>query len=102
MSEILCSGRKLFLFTRPDGTYIVEKPHCCRRIFPETQDINAIPTFLKQKTWNPSEKKWNEFLNEKKNVLQKDDLNTEEQIQYDQIQETIKNVDEILSPSNDS
>lgn len=98
MSEILYSGRKIFLFTRPDGTYIVEKPRCCRRIFPETRDINVIPTYLKQKTWNPSEKKWNEFINEKKNGKNKDELSNENQIHYDQIQDTIKNVDEILSP----
>lgn len=101
MSDILYSGRKIFLFTRPDGTYIVEKPRCCRRIFPETKDINTIPTFLKQKTWNPSEKKWNEFIKNKKFEKKKDEL-VEDQIQYDQIQDTIKNVDEILYQDNDN
>ncbi|KAK8891773.1 hypothetical protein M9Y10_028993 [Tritrichomonas musculus] len=95
MSDILYTGRKLFLFTRPDGTYFVEKPHTCRRIFPETNDINANPTFLKQKTWNPSEKKWNQF----KDHQEKEIMN--EELQYDQIQDTIKNVDEILFPSNE-
>ena len=98
IDEFFFIGRKIYFFTRPDGTYVVEKPKCCRRIFPETEDINTRPTFFKQKTWNTDEKLWNDYRNGTQTKTQQNALVEDEQIQYESIESTIQNVDDILLP----
>ena len=65
MTEFLYIGRRMFLFTRPDGTYLVEKPECCRRVLPETEHVNRAKTFSKHKTLSASQRAWNKFKSEK-------------------------------------
>lgn len=53
-------GRKKYLFTRPDGTVVVEKPSCCRRIFPETENMNKNHRKFGKKEYDVSNReKWN-------------------------------------------
>jgi hypothetical protein len=65
MSEFLLTGRRIYLFTRPDGRFIVDKPACCRRVFPETEHINRSRTFSKRKTAPASEIAWVKFQEKK-------------------------------------
>lgn len=53
----------MFLYTRPDGTFLVSKPSCCRRVFPELNRINrGATTFLKKKqTLDAASVAWNQM-----------------------------------------
>jgi hypothetical protein len=64
-SECLITGRRLFLFTRPDGRFVIEKPDLCCRIFPETAHINQAATFSKKRTLPPSQIAWDQFQRRK-------------------------------------
>ena len=74
MSEIVIYGRKKYLFTRPDGTYVINKPNISRKIFLETENINKnIRNFkLKKKKYNYINL-WNNLFKEKndENILLK-------------------------------
>lgn len=95
MSEFLVRGREIFIFTRPDGTFLVEKPACARRVFPETERVNRSNTFSRvrsRRTATAAEVAWNEFQKKKGGAqpeVQGDILETAEQ--------TIQDIDAFLS-----
>lgn len=93
-------GRKLYLFTRPDGVSLVDKPKCCRRLFCETVHINRAKTFSKIKTADAASIAWESFINKKDKTKETEIY---EEIDAKQIsEETIKEIDELLKEINQS
>ena len=67
MSDAMVIGRRMYVFTRPDGTYSVEDPPCCRRVFAETEMINrGASTFREMKHKEPSEVLWEMWMESKR------------------------------------
>ena len=98
MSEFLVRGREIYIFTRPDGTFLAEKPKCARRVFPETNRINRSSTFSRMRckqTATAAEMAWNSFQRQKNAEqcttpeVQADFLDTTEQ--------TIQDIDAFLN-----
>ena len=91
-------GRRLYLFTRPDGVSLVDKPKCCRRLFNETVNINRAKTFAKIKTADAASIAWESFIR-KKNEAKETEIY--EEMDAKQIsEETIKEIDELLKEIN--
>lgn len=86
MNEFRTLGRRLYYFTFPNGTYYIDKPKCCRRLFKETSLINKAKSFSKIKTANASLVAWELFM--KKNIT-KEDREDDSNIN-DEIEELLK------------
>lgn len=67
MSMLIC-GRRLYLYTRPDGTTVSEKPNICRRIFPETNAITTnFRSFGKKEIDSGNIEKWKSIVRNQQN-----------------------------------
>ena len=97
MNDLIFVGRQAYLFTRPDGTFLVEKPRCCRRIFKETANINTARTFMKNKTLDVASQAW---LDDKKEMKAPKKDDEQEKNKLDQYEETLNEIEKIIySPS---
>jgi hypothetical protein len=97
-SDFLIAGRRMYLFTRPDGTYIAEKPSCCRRIFRETNLINSAPTFGRLKTPSAERTAWIRFnaINAEKAVSSTTTANS----LWQATEDTLADVEKLLTSLN--
>lgn len=77
--DFLRMGRRIFLYTRPDGTFLVSKPKCCRRVFQELNRINrGAKTFLKKKqTLDAASVAWNHMMQKNKEIIVMNDFHDE-------------------------
>ena len=96
------SGRKIYIFTRPDGTYLVEKPECSRRVFHETERVNRSCTFSRarsRKTQTAAEVAWNEFQRQKREKIESQEENQLDLM--DTTEQTINEIDALLRSIED-
>ena len=81
MDTSIVHGRAIYLFTRPDGTVSVEKPSCCRRIFPETETMNKEHRVFGKKEIDVANRtKWNRLLKRLSPTNEDDVFNSAESI----------------------
>ena len=83
-------GRRIFLFTNPDGTTLAEKPNCCRRLFPETEKLKKYQRTFKSQDYDISNReKWNKLMG-------KTSDNEDESTIIEKAQSILDDIDEIL------
>ena len=83
-------GRRIYLFTNPDGTTLAEKPACCRRLFPETKKLRKFTRSFKSQEYDVSNReKWNILMG-------KNSDNEDEEIIIEKAKSIIDDIDEML------
>jgi hypothetical protein len=98
-SDFLLTGRRMYMLTRPDGTYIVEKPRCCRRIFRETLLINSAPRFARLRTPVTEEAVWIRF--KRSNAEKVGNAATKSHSLLEATEDTLDEVEKLLTSLND-
>jgi hypothetical protein len=87
MSERITKGRRVYIFTRPDGTTVAEKPFCCKRIFKETEKIRKFNRSFRPQEYDIiNRSKW-----EKLTIKEKD-----ESAILEEAKSTLDDIEEIL------
>ena len=88
MSEKITSGRVVYIFTRPDGTTVIEKPFCCRRVFKETGEIRKFNRSFSSQEYDISNRsKWEKLVTKEKDET---DIIEEAKSTIDDIAEILK------------